>query len=724
MVSCSTLSPTRHPARRPRRFALLASLVAVFALVAAVLPAPEPAVAAAAPFADARAHWLHHLTGGDDFDPAAAPYAATVERITATAESHRQTIVANPTTDLWTDLDSATVTSDRHETFVRVREMALAYSTHGSALEGDQVLLTTITRALDWLSANRYNTSSVNDGNTWYWALGIPMELNDTITMLFDELAPARVNAFMAAEKRFLPGVYTTGPYSTGANRAWSAKVIALRGILTSSATLTTQAMNGIVPVMEHVTTGDGYYERGGFIQHTSIPYVGGYGASAIQLVAEVMHMLDDSPWAVVHPATANIYAAVRATYAPFIWRGAMMDSVRGREISREYNQDRDAGARTIQAIDLLAGSAASPATQQQLRSIVKRMLQDADLGAYDAVSSIDEIESARALLGDESLAAAAAPLGAVTFASMDRYVHRSAGYAFGVSASSARITNFETASNGENQKAWYTADGMTYLYTADTTQYTGNYWATVNRYRLPGTTVDTRKKGVNDGRNYRSKQTFSGGVASAAGSYGAYGMILDAVQSNLVAQKAWFTFDDEVVALGSGINDPAISGTGWDGRPLHVESIVENRRVEASDQSLVVDGTAVTSSTAAAFANPAWAQLSGSRGQVGYVFPGAEPLRAAKTTSTGSWFDVNAKNGTRIPRTDTYFSLWVDHGTATANATYSYVLLPGSTTTQTRAYATSPETTVLANTTAVAAVKETTKNAVGRSSGRMPRPP
>ena len=47
-------------------------------------------------------------------------------------------------------------------------------------------------------------------------------------------------------------------------------------------------------------------------------------------------------------------------------------------------------------------------------------------------------------------------------------------------------------------------------------------------------------------------------------------------------------------------------------------------------------------------------------------------------------------------------------------NAAYSYVVLPGSTLTETKAYAARPESTVLANTTSVAAVKETTKNAVG----------
>ena len=130
---------------------------------------------------------------------------------------------------------------------------------------------------------------------------------------------------------------------------------------------------------MSFVKTGDGYYERGGFIQHTSIPYAGGYGTSALRLVSQVMYLFDGSPWQVTDPATTNVYNAVRVTHAPFLTNGVMMDGVRGREISREYNQDREAGSTTIRAIALLAESAPD-SVARQLRSGVKRLLLDAQL--------------------------------------------------------------------------------------------------------------------------------------------------------------------------------------------------------------------------------------------------------------------------------------------------------------------------------------------------------
>ena len=57
----------------------------------------------------------------------------------------------------------------------------------------------------------------------------------------------------------------------------------------------------------------------------------------------------------------------------------------------------------------------------------------------------------------------------------------------------SQRVGNYEFG-NTENKKGWHTADGMLYLYNQDFAQFDEGYWATIDPYRLPGTTVDTRE--------------------------------------------------------------------------------------------------------------------------------------------------------------------------------------------------------------------------------------
>ncbi|NRE38244.1 hypothetical protein DBN75_11770, partial [Enterococcus faecalis] len=70
----------------------------------------------------------------------------------------------------------------------------------------------------------------------------------------------------------------------------------------------------------------------------------------------------------------------------------------------------------------------------------------------------------------------------------MDRVLQKNNEYAVGISMYSQRVGNYEFG-NTENKKGWHTADGMLYLYNQDFAQFDEGYWATIDPYRLPGTT-------------------------------------------------------------------------------------------------------------------------------------------------------------------------------------------------------------------------------------------
>jgi hyaluronate lyase len=150
-------------------------------------------------------------------------------------------------------------------------------------------------------------------------------------------------------------------------------------------------------------------------------------------------------------------------------------------------------------------------------------------------------------------------------YAGMDQAVHLRPGFGFGVSMSSHRIGTYEST-NGENLKGWYTGVGMTYLYNNDPLQFT-DYWPTVNKYRLPGTTIDTMPREDEEGAGYLSPKTWAGGT-ELLGQYATAGMDLKGYGSTLKAKKSWFMFDDEVVALGTGITS------------------TDNRTIETTEQS------------------------------------------------------------------------------------------------------------------------------------------
>ena len=279
-------------------------------------------------------------------------------------------------------------------------------------------------------------------------------------------------------------------------------------------------------------------------------------------------------------------------------------------------------------------------------------------------------------------------------FAGSARAVHQRPGFAFGISMSSTRVFNYEAISS-ENYQGWHTGDGATYLYNSDLDEYSDAYWPTVNRKRLAGTTVDTQTLANNADQSTFSTFAWAGG-AELLGLYGVTGMELDARSSTLTARKSWFAFDNEIVALGSGI-------TSTDNRTI--ETIVENRRLIDSASALTVDGIAkpATLGWSETMSGIGWAHLAATGGT---IFHGGATVKGLREARNGAWSEINAAGSSAI-LTRNYATLWLDHGANPTNATYAYTQLPGASAAQTSAYAANPNVVILANTAAIHAVRE-----------------
>jgi hypothetical protein len=248
----------------------------------------------------------------------------------------------------------------------------------------------------------------------------------------------------------------------------------------------------------------------------------------------------------------------------------------------------------------------------------------------------------------------------------------------------------------------------MTYLYNADLGHYDQDYWPTVNSYRLPGTTVDTQT--LADGAYNWSFSTQSWvGSANILGLYGTAGMQLMTQGSTLTANKSWFMFDDEIVALGSDINSS-------DNRTI--ETIVENRHIASTDNALTVNGVAQATTVpwSTTLTNVNWMHLAGSAASgadIGYFFPASAVVQALRETRSSSWSTIKTTESTNTV-TGNYVTLWLDHGANPAEATYAYVLLPNKSASQVGAYATNPDIAILEQSSVAHAVKEKTLNVIG----------
>lgn len=692
---------------RNRAHAVRRSLAAVAAGALAVAALPAPSVGAVDAYDVMREGWVERIAGGAGFDPADEPFATEVARVTAIAEDHRDSLVLPPAPEPWPDLSTATAIEDTLTAYRRVHAMALAYRTHGSSLEGDPALLAELEVTLDWLEANRYSASTPPTASWWHLEIGIPLELIEITALLYDELSAAQVTAYMNAVNQFSPSV--TG---TGANRVWKAMVIAGRGVLVKSSSALSAARTGVVPALAIVGSGDGFHADGSFVQHSTYAYTGGYGLAFMTSLVDLLTLLDGSAWEVTDPAVGNVYDWLAGSFDPFFFRGAVMDAVRGREISRPSGSDHEAGARLIQAGLML--STIAPSTEAAwMRPMIKQWLQSETHRDVFANGALFGLLTAEQLLADSAVTARAELAGNFMFPGMARVAHHRAGYAFGVSLISQTTSNYESI-NGENLRGWYTGDGMTSLYTDDVGQYSDHYWPTVNPYRLPGTTVDTQSRSAASGAGYVNPNWFSGGVTSESGAFGVAGLSLDAYGNSLFAQKSWFLFGDEIVALGSAINNAGQSGNGWDGSARRVETTVDNRKLIAPSQVLRVDGptVATTPGTVGTAANPTWAHISGvgtgGVGEVGYYFPGPGAVRYLRENRTGTWNAINTTYGDTTVVDNDFLAMWFDHGTNPSGATYQYVILPNKSVAETQTYVAAPNAVVLENTAEVHAVEET----------------
>jgi hyaluronate lyase len=650
-------------------------------------------------FDSLRRTWVGLLTGGDDLDPNEPAVAAALRRLESSVQSNLNALVRSPDRDrvfanLSMDNDAQVST-----TLVNLARMATGWATKGNRFHGDEDLLADILAGLETVNELGYYAGRQEFGNWWSWEIGASRALADAMCLVYDHLSADALQRYAAAIDWFVPDPWYMLPegrrvLSTGANRVDLCQAVAVRGIALKDADKVLRARDGLTDVWQYVTTGDGFYRDGSFIQHTWVAYTGTYGLVLLGGLSKLFALFADSPYEIIDPSRQILFDAVERTYAPVIHDARMMDFVRGRAISRANETDHTNAYQGIEAILRLA-LGVDPAVADRWRARVAGWLERDTFGDILANASLP----AAALVTElrrSGVKPAPEPVGHNLFPSMARAVHRRPGWAFAISMASTRIAYYECG-NGENDRGYHTGSGMTYLYDADNGQYTDAFWPTVDLYRLPGITVDKKplpdRAGGQWGDARPPTATWVGGAT--LGEYATVGQHLEGPESPMRALKSWFCLDEYVVALGAGI-------TGSSGHP--VESIVDNRNLHADGTNeLTVNGRvrAATLGAEETIERARWAHLEG---VAGYLFPDGGSLRVLREERTGAWRDINT-GGPTTPLTRRYVTLWFDHGVDPTDATYAYAVVPGASRARTAELADDPGFQVLANSAAVQSI-------------------
>ncbi|MFD0891767.1 lyase, partial [Streptosporangium algeriense] len=180
----------------------------------------------------------------------------------------------------------------------------------------------------------------------WHWQIGVPRAILDAAVLVGPHLTEARSRALRDAVDHFVPErrLADYSGTSTGANRVDLCTVTLLRGMLRSDPDRVALAVSALSPVLRLVTEGDGFHRDGSFVQHTSVPYQGTYGASLLNGVATLLAVLRGSPWEITDPNVRTVHDMVERSFAPVVHDGLCMDLVSGRAVGRRPYGDHDRG--------------------------------------------------------------------------------------------------------------------------------------------------------------------------------------------------------------------------------------------------------------------------------------------------------------------------------------------------------------------------------------------
>lgn len=598
-----------------------------------------------------RLRYYEYLTGGKDFDPSDKKYADLIDDIDTTAEVNWNSMNEN---FVWDDLEANStkvpgdsLTSDANKKAAnqfrymldRLKDMALAYSTYGSKYYQDQQLKDDIIKGVDWVYTNRYNENTSYYGNWYSWQIANPETLSHIMILLYDDLTPRQIENYSAAIDYHLNHGHFDGLSAsglTGANLVNMAQNRIWNGIVAKRSDWIQEASDSLGNVLSYTALGDynsndadGFYTDGSFIQHAAYPYAGGYGAGFIAEISNVLWMLSGSTWEANYDDKDNIYEFIFKTYEPNIYKAIFMNPVVGRYASRR--EGITSAASLVKALLLQIGFSNNPYEERE-KSLVKYYLQEIDNDDFNAgiwfTSKIDDI------INDNSIVPRQNYTGYYQFYYQDTVAHHRLDWTLGLRMHSSRIANYESI-NLENLRGWYTGDGMTYLYLNDD-DYGDFYLTTADQHRMPGTTVDINRNRPQSARTSReqSSKDFVGGV-SFNNEYGVSAMDFQQhyEDMDLHAKKSWFMFDNEVVALGSGIN--SISGRT-------IETIIENRKLDSHNTNIfTVDGIekSVDDGWQETINNASWAHLQGTGG---YYFPEGTSIKAIREKRTNDNFVIN----------------------------------------------------------------------------------
>jgi chondroitin AC lyase len=411
----------------------------------------------------------------------------------------------------------------------RLEVLSLAYKWNNPANQyfGDSTLKAEILQGWSYLASHG---GSVTAPNWWWKAIGVPRAMGDGLVLMHGEISAAVQSQILS---RYFGTVWEPWKYD-GANLAYQATPAMIDGLLRGDSARIRDVVSRMTSEI-FAYSGEGIARDLSFRQHIvggKYGYqTGAYGLVFAHDTARVMRWAGGTTYAFSNAAVDEELKYV-LDGMEWITRGDALDlPSQGRSITRPLSPENAPQDLNLAVHDMLTlGRRTS-----ELSAAIDRYEQGVTPG--------------NALVGSKS------------FWVSDAMANQRPQMLTTVKLLSNRTPRPETAA-GENPQGFFEGDGFT-MFVQDGDEFGSRGGPEIfpvwDWQRLPGTTVE--HNGYIPYYDMFQTSANSTGGSSIVGSVsdGTYGLAaMDYRRSgvSVTAKKAWFFFDNEVVALGAGIND------------------------------------------------------------------------------------------------------------------------------------------------------------------------
>lgn len=668
----------------------------------------------------ARLRWKERLVGNsrinDISDQAVAEKIAVINQKCKQAQD-----TMNKEGDpiiLWGD----SVPVESHELgtqYGNIAKMAKGYSTFGSEYYHNKELLCDILYGLEWMYRHMYGEAEiagtgwrdVHAFNWWWWFVGAPEHLTDIMFMLEDEIS-------LEDKKRYLKCFkwITTWMCTAPSNSMSRISICTKVAIAIEDAEMLKKEYEDFDYLLELTERANGPHID--YVDYThGLPHNMSYGILNLDRVLLVASVLSGTALEFSSPQQYNQFGMAKYMYEPAMYCGQGFSMFIGRSLTRE---GYESGVSALINLMPMLGVFGSDEDLYLKRLIKRNSVNERIRKLIRAGLSFYDLAKYNDIINDDTLVFDNDYEYAHSWFTGDRAAQHRNDYAVGIALSSNRQPAYESI-NGENKSGWHSGDGAMYLYTKydDNAYETRNFIKNINvAYRFPGTTEDDREREIRSiryGKSWKPNASFAGSIQIkdkyivAAMDFESYnfegpdenivdtgaGVGLAVHLNDLVSKKAWFCFDDEIIALSAGITSTMNSP---------VKTTVDHRRIVRDEEfsQFVGSGKKVErlekNDFSKEFKNASWVNMEG---HCGFVLLEKGDLYINRYQSSAC-------------QDQSFFEIGLSHGKNPENASYAYAVIPYATNDKLTAYYAAPDVEIISNTKDLQAVREKGLNITG----------